>query len=84
MSPQVSVRCTAFDGFRCIAAGGLAEVARKAKEAVDRMGPTPVLLFDDETGQLVDVDFRGTPEDVQRRLVDAREEAEAADLALEN
>lgn len=48
------------------------------------MGPTPVLLFDDETGQLVDVDFRGTPEDVQRRLVDAREEAEAADLALEN
>jgi uncharacterized protein len=81
VSQQVSVRCTAFDGFRRIASGDLAEVALKAKEVVDRRGPAPVLLFDDATGRLVEVDFRGTAEDVRRRLMDANGDAEATNSA---
>lgn len=82
MNQQTPVRCTAFDGFRCIASGELAEVASKAKEVVDRRGTTPVLLFDDTTGRLVEVDWRGTADDVRRRLQKASEEVDTTDCAL--
>jgi hypothetical protein len=64
MSPQI--RCTAFEGARRIASGELAKVVRQAKEAIDRGGE--VLLFDDDTSQTIELDFRGTPDDVVRRL----------------
>src|SRR4051794_37433383 len=68
--------CTAFEGFRRIAKGALVEVAVKAKEVVDRGGKDPVLIFDDATGEQVEVDFRGTTEEVRERLaVRAREAA---------
>jgi hypothetical protein len=59
-------RCTAFEGARRIASGNLAQVARQAKEAIDRGGE--VLLFDDDTSHTIELDFRGTPDDVVRRL----------------
>ena len=68
-------RCTAFEGSRCIASGELRDVALKAKEVVDRGEYAPVLIFDDETAEPVEVDFRGTPGDVLSRL---RETAAAA------
>ncbi len=64
VSPQV--RCTAFQGGRRIASGELAQVARQAKQAIDRGGD--VLLFDDETSQTIELDFRGTPDEVVGRL----------------
>ncbi len=60
--------CTAFEGHRRIASGGLVEVASKTKEVVDGGGRAPVLIFDDATGELVEVDFRGTADDVLARL----------------
>ncbi len=66
--------CTAFDGDRLIASGPLVAVVRSAKEAVDRKGASPVLIFDDRTSEVIDVDYRGTVEDVVNRLM---EEAEA-------
>jgi uncharacterized protein len=81
MSQQTAVRCTAFYGFRRIASGELAEVAVEAKAVVDRYDFTPVLLFDDATGRVVDVDYRGTIEDVRRRLADAGREADIASPA---
>jgi hypothetical protein len=62
--------CTAFAGARRIASGGLREVARKAKRAVDRGGPAAVLIFDDVSGEVIDVDYRGTAADVVRRLAE--------------
>jgi hypothetical protein len=58
----------------------LAEVAAKTKEVVDRGGLEAILIFDDATGKQVEVDFRGTMEDVLRRLVNTAGEvaAEAA------
>jgi hypothetical protein len=63
-----AVRYTAFEGHKRIAAGDPAEVALKVKEASDRGGEEPILVFDDATGEQVDFDLRGTPEDVLRRL----------------
>jgi len=64
--------CTAFDGDRLIASGPLVAVVRSAKEAVDRKGASPVLIFDDRTSEVIDVDYRGTVEDVVNRLVAVR------------
>jgi hypothetical protein len=60
--------CTAFEGFRWIASGELAEVALETKKVVDRAEREPVLIFDDATGEQVEVDFRGSADDVLRRL----------------
>lgn len=62
------VRCTAFAGSRCVASGELAHVARKAKETLDGTDLASILIFDDATSEPIEVDFRGTVEDVLRRL----------------
>ena len=61
-------RCTAFEGSRRIAQGELAEVALAAKAAIDGGGTEPVLIFDDGTAKVIDVELRGSPEDVRQRL----------------
>ena len=66
MEPRNQPRCTAFEGTRRIASGDLASVALAAKSATGSGGI--VLIFDDETGETIEVDFRGTPEDVLARL----------------
>lgn len=53
--------CTAFAGPRRIASGPFAEVALKAKRAIVRGGRAPVLVFDDATGEVIDLDFREPP-----------------------
>jgi uncharacterized protein len=61
----------AFDGDRRIASGDLREVARAAKEILDRRKDAAILVFDGVTSGPVDIDFRGTVADVQARLPDA-------------
>lgn len=58
---------TAFLGGRRIAAGDLAAAARAAK-AEEEAGQGPVLIFDDLTGRQVELDLRGSLEDVLARL----------------
>lgn len=70
-------RCTAFEGSRRIASGELAEVALAAKAAIDRGGAEPILIFDDSTAKVIEVDFRGSADDVRQRLRQ-RAESEAA------
>jgi hypothetical protein len=67
MDARTHTHCIAFVGVRCIAAGELAEVVLKAKEAIDR-GREPVLLFDAATSEPIDLDFRGTPAELLKRL----------------
>ena len=66
MNSRSHTHCTAFGGSRCIASGKLADVALEAKTAVDK--GQQVLIFDDRTSDAIEVDFRGTAEDVLRRL----------------
>jgi hypothetical protein len=68
MESRDRTRWTAFEGFRCIASGEWAQVALETKKVLDRGGRAPVLIFDDVTGEQIDMDFRGTPEDVLKRL----------------
>lgn len=56
--------CTVFDGPRRIAHGPLATVVAAAKAAFDRSRTSAVLIFEDATGEVVDVDYSGTPADV--------------------
>jgi uncharacterized protein len=68
MDEQDIQRCTAFEGNRCIASGYLAQVARKVKEIIDRGEQASVLIFDDFTSEIIEVDFRGTINDVLKKL----------------
>lgn len=59
--------CIAFDGTRRIAAGTLPQVALIAKAAADRSA-VQLLVFDDRTSELIDMDLRGLASDVLKRL----------------
>jgi hypothetical protein len=60
--------CTAFVGSRRIASGSLAEVALATKRVVDARSDEPVLIFDDASAHQVEIDFRGSTDDVLARL----------------
>jgi hypothetical protein len=68
MHPQLSRTCTAFDGHRLIASGPVADVALAAKRAIDAGAAGPVLVFDDLSSRPVEIDFRGSIDDVLARL----------------
>jgi hypothetical protein len=68
MSPEHATHCTAFEGYRRIASGTIDEVALATKRVLDRGAQAPVLIFDDATGEPVEVDFRGTPDEVLGRI----------------
>jgi hypothetical protein len=59
---------TAFVGFEPLASGRLNEVALAVKDLVDQDATASVLIFDERTGEQVDVDLQGTPDEVSRRL----------------
>lgn len=60
--------CTAFHGPHRIASGPLSEVALRAKAVLDQDETASILIFDNATAHPIDVDFRGTPGDMLRRL----------------
>jgi uncharacterized protein len=79
MTERLSKPCTAFEGSRLLAAGPLIEVALAVKNASDRGGAAPILVFDDTTGRAIDFDLRGTKADVVARL--SKVSAEGAEHA---
>lgn len=70
MNPGSGPAYIAFEGDRCIASGDLREVARAAKETLDRRKDASIILFDGKTSATVDIDFRGSMADVLARLPD--------------
>jgi hypothetical protein len=58
----------AFEGDRAIASGDLREVARAAKERLDRRNDAAIQIFNAETSAPIDIDFRGSVCDVLARL----------------
>jgi hypothetical protein len=67
MESQDEACCTAFVGARRIATGRRVEVALKVREVFDRGERAPVLIFDDRTGEQIELDVRGTAEEVISR-----------------
>ena len=78
MNERISTRCTAFAGNRRIASGELGSVALAVKNVVDQGNQEPVLVFDDSTSALIELDLRGTAGDVTQRLERAAEHAGTA------
>lgn len=58
---------TSFQGHRRLASGAPHVVALAVKLATDHDGPKPILIFDDSTGRPIDLDTRGTDDDVIAR-----------------
>jgi hypothetical protein len=71
MEASQARRGIAFEGSRCIAAGDLKQVALKAKEVIDGKEWATVVIFDEVTSEIIELDLRGTVEEVSRRLDEA-------------
>ena len=59
--------CTAFVGSRLLSSGALIDVALAVKAAAHETAD-PILVFDDATGRVIDLDLRGTRADIAARL----------------
>jgi hypothetical protein len=57
----------AFEGDHCVASGDLREVARAAKQTLDRRKDASILVFD-AGARTIEIDFRGSIDDVLARL----------------
>jgi aminoglycoside phosphotransferase (APT) family kinase protein len=64
----VSETAIAFKGVNRIALGDLATVVAQAKALLDVDPTASVLIFDDRTSALIEVDFRGSRDEVLTRL----------------
>ena len=74
---------TAFIGHQRLASGPLAEVALAVMKASRKVEAEPIVIFDDGTGRSIDLDLRGTEQDIVARLPRPAANLEAAtdDLA---
>lgn len=69
MPLSMTATCTAFEGDRRIASGPLADVALMLK-AHQSVVDAAVLVFDDATGAVVDLDLRGSEAEIIARLAE--------------
>lgn len=74
-------RFTAFEGHRRLITGTLAEVALAVKRAVQ--AAAPVLIFSDATGRSLDLDLRGSDEEIVARLPKPAPEPAESDASAE-
>lgn len=72
---------TAFADKKRFAAGAIDEVALAVKALVDGTNPPPTLIFEDATGEQIDVDLRGAPADMLRQIHRNADRKAAAEMA---
>jgi uncharacterized protein len=66
-----TTRCTAFEGTTKVAAGDLGAVALVVKVLTETAPERLIIIYDDASGQEIDIDFRGSDEDVLSRITSA-------------
>lgn len=66
--------CVAFEGGRCVARGVLREVAAGVRLALDAEPGAVILVFDAVTSEPVEIDLRGSVEDVVGRVAPSAED----------
>ena len=64
-----TLTCTSFEGDRRIASGELTHVIAETKRVVEQNGNLPILIFNNASSESIEVDFRGTLDDVLSRLI---------------
>ncbi|TWI70026.1 hypothetical protein IP91_01104 [Pseudoduganella lurida] len=77
MTTSISRSVTAFAGFRRIAYGTHASAMLAVKHAMEAGATEPLLLFDDSTGRVLEVDVRGSDAEALARLPVASADAAA-------
>jgi hypothetical protein len=82
MTPAADTAYVAFEGDRRIGSGSLHDVARAAREALDRRQDASVLVFNSGSSALVDIDLRGSVDDVLARIPPAPTYPAAEDAAI--
>lgn len=75
MSQTISNLFTAFSGHHRIASGSLGTVALAVKRAIESGVHEPILIFDNTTGRSIDIDTRGSEQEVLARLLLLPDEA---------
>lgn len=68
---EAPVHCTAFSGVDRLAAGPLPDVALAVKAALARNPTASLLVFNDATGAVIDLDLRGSDAEIIARLAPA-------------
>jgi hypothetical protein len=68
MTDTAITACTAFKGDRLLLSGTLLDVALAVKSATQNDPSSAILVFDDATGRVIDLDLRGTKTDIIERL----------------
>jgi uncharacterized protein len=81
MDEQNPKSYTAFKDSKRVASGNLVAVAGKVKEIIDQDEQAAILIFNDVTSELVEVDFRGALEDVLKKLEKPPAEVESANAS---
>jgi len=84
MTENASPAYIAFSGSRRVARGGLRDVAAAVKSASECGDNEPLLIFETETSRQVELDLRGSVDDVLGRLPDeAADETHAEPATVE-
>lgn len=81
MEPKPDRQYTAFANFKKVAGGDAIAVATKVKHILKNDPKTQVLIFDNLTSNQIEIDFRGTPENVIRRLEEVFSDTDATKKA---
>lgn len=68
MIQAVPKQFTAFIGHQRLASGPLAEVALAVMKASRKVEAEPIIIFDDGNGRSIDLDLRGTEQDIIARF----------------
>ena len=68
---------TAFEGLRRLASGPLTDIATTIKRAEARAAE-PISIFSDATGRAIDLDLRGSVDDMLKRLAKTNEQPAAS------
>src|SRR3954467_8354926 len=68
--PAMTETYTAFRGQQLLASGSLADIARAIRRA-GHDDARPLVIFSDASGRPIDLDLRGTDEEVLARLPNA-------------
>jgi hypothetical protein len=83
LNPTGSKTFTAFAGKERIASGYLQEVANKVQAKKILYKLAPILIFDDFTGHVVEMDLSRTPEELLRRVEEVERASQpGSDLAV--
>lgn len=72
----VETKYTAFSQMKRVASGTVQDVAVKSKDFLKKEPKASLLVFDDQTGQQVDLNLRGSIDAVSKRYDNAEEKAE--------